>query len=633
MKINNRILTWIIAFVMVFAFIPMAPSVVVEANAAENVAEVTDAEGNTTEYETIDAAFSAQSDGCTIKLLNNTTAADKLSVLNNNTITFNLNGKTLDMGDKSVFMNYQNKGELTIHDTTEEHNGSIIGSGRPIATEGAASGDCKLNMKNISITGNGDMAVNLWMGTTAVIDNCIITNNQEEASRLVQPYGIYASGHTDVTIKESQIVTKGSLPAIEVRGNAKVTMSSISIEAANTGINLSDSSALNMTETTVDSDMIGVEVGGTSTVTDENNVIMGKYAAIYTDEGSPVINLQGDILMTGSSCNEKTVPAGSLSAVIIMDTGSLVGTDVTLQGSGAGIVQNGGSITLDNSIIAATGADGQGEIINSEDSYSPAVIIENDEAYYKNNGCVLKNACNMICGTESAPIPVVSGKIDKVTMNEGIACKYSKPDLAAIADGCYAKTRDNNNYVIAPKEENKITVSINAVTKTGNISKDTSFTKAAMSTSGIVKYASSQPKYVKVSASGKVTIVKNWTGTAKITITAPETDNYKAAASKSYTVKVKPGKMTVKKGTNVKGKKIKVAWTKMFGADKYQIQVAYSKNMKKGRKSYTVKGTLATKTTGKLKKGKTYYVQIRAYDNQTKLWSVWSVSKKVKITK
>ena len=43
--------------------------------------------------------------------------------------------------------------------------------------------------------------------------------------------------------------------------------------------------------------------------------------------------------------------------------------------------------------------------------------------------------------------------------------------------------------------------------------------------------------------------------------------------------------------------------------------------------------SLSSKTTGKLAKGKTYYVQVRAYDKQTNSWGAWSAAKKVKVAK
>ena len=181
------------------------------------------------------------------------------------------------------------------------------------------------------------------------------------------------------------------------------------------------------------------------------------------------------------------------------------------------------------------------------------------------------------------------------------------------------------------KAVNTITMSTGAVTKTGSASKATVFTRAAKAKSGTVKYTDNS-RYASVSSAGKVTINKNYTGSFKVTASSPETANYKAA-TKSYTVKVKPGKMAVKKAANVKARKIKATWTKMTGADKYQIRVAQNAKMTKGKKTYTAKGTAASKTTGKLTKGRTYYVQIRAYDKQTKSWGAWSAKKKVKISK
>ena len=181
------------------------------------------------------------------------------------------------------------------------------------------------------------------------------------------------------------------------------------------------------------------------------------------------------------------------------------------------------------------------------------------------------------------------------------------------------------------KVSNTITMSTGTVTKTGSVSKATVFTRAAKAKSRTVKYTDNS-RYASVSSIGKVTINKNYTGTFKVTASSPETANYKAA-TKSYTVKVKPGKMAVKKAANVKARKIKATWTKMTGADKYQIRVAQNAKMTKGKKTYTAKGTAASKTTGRLTKGKTYYVQIRAYDTQTKSWGAWSAKKKVKISK
>lgn len=95
-----------------------------------------------------------------------------------------------------------------------------------------------------------------------------------------------------------------------------------------------------------------------------------------------------------------------------------------------------------------------------------------------------------------------------------------------------------------------------------------------------------------------------------------------------------PKKVTVSKVSNVKGKKLKVKWKKVSGANGYQIVIATNKKFTSGKKTVTVKnGKTTSKTISKLKKKKTYYVKVRAYKNANgqKVWGAYSSVKKVKI--
>ena len=87
-------------------------------------------------------------------------------------------------------------------------------------------------------------------------------------------------------------------------------------------------------------------------------------------------------------------------------------------------------------------------------------------------------------------------------------------------------------------------------------------------------------------------------------------------------------------------KSLKVTWTKDAKATGYEVQCCLKKNFKSGVKKATIKKAKTTSTTmKKLKKGKKYYVRIRAYKTvkiggkSTKLTGAWSkvmTSKKVK---
>ena len=93
-----------------------------------------------------------------------------------------------------------------------------------------------------------------------------------------------------------------------------------------------------------------------------------------------------------------------------------------------------------------------------------------------------------------------------------------------------------------------------------------------------------------------------------------------------------PEKVAGVKAKNVKKQKVQVSWKKQEYVDKYQVQVALNKKFSKGKKTYTVKGTAASKKTGKLKK-KTYFVRVRAYNAASETWGAWSAVKKVKVKK
>ncbi len=60
-----------------------------------------------------------------------------------------------------------------------------------------------------------------------------------------------------------------------------------------------------------------------------------------------------------------------------------------------------------------------------------------------------------------------------------------------------------------------------------------------------------------------------------------------------------------------KGKKAKVSWKAVKNADGYQVVYATDKKMKKGVKKSSTKKT--SYTIKKLKRGKKYFVKVRAY--------------------
>ncbi|MCM1157246.1 MAG: cellulase family glycosylhydrolase [Bacteroidales bacterium] len=94
----------------------------------------------------------------------------------------------------------------------------------------------------------------------------------------------------------------------------------------------------------------------------------------------------------------------------------------------------------------------------------------------------------------------------------------------------------------------------------------------------------------------------------------------------------KPGKVTKLSLKNVKGRKVKVTFKTVSGADGYQILYGTNKQFKKAKEVYASKPGRVIK---KLKKGKTYYVKVRAYKKVKgeKRYGSYSQPAKIKIKK
>lgn len=98
-----------------------------------------------------------------------------------------------------------------------------------------------------------------------------------------------------------------------------------------------------------------------------------------------------------------------------------------------------------------------------------------------------------------------------------------------------------------------------------------------------------------------------------------------------YYIAYKPYKSTISKLTTG-SKYIKVQWAqnKSSEVDGYQVQIATNSKFTSGKKTYTVKDeNQLSKKISKLKKGKKYYVRVRAYEEETSYYSEDAPVKKV----
>lgn len=111
---------------------------------------------------------------------------------------------------------------------------------------------------------------------------------------------------------------------------------------------------------------------------------------------------------------------------------------------------------------------------------------------------------------------------------------------------------------------------------------------------------------------------------------------WSSGRSKNNLSKVKkPGKVTGLKVINQKKKKLVISWKWKVSMSGFQIQYAQNKSFTKKKKSKMVGKWTSQKTLTRLKKGRTYYVRVRAYKKSSgrKIYGKWSKIKKIKIRK
>lgn len=128
-----------------------------------------------------------------------------------------------------------------------------------------------------------------------------------------------------------------------------------------------------------------------------------------------------------------------------------------------------------------------------------------------------------------------------------------------------------------------------------------------------------------------VTYTKNKAiGTATITVKGK--GNFTGTIKKTF--KIVPKKVTLSSVTSPKTKQLKVTWKADKTVSGYEILYSTSSTFKTGKKTVTVKkNTTKTQTIKGLKKGKTYYVKVRAYKTVSgkKVYGSYSSVKKIKV--
>ena len=241
------------------------------------------------------------------------------------------------------------------------------------------------------------------------------------------------------------------------------------------------------------------------------------------------------------------------------------------------------------------------------------------------------------------------GKLSYVSDNESVAKVDAKGKVTLTGVGTAHITitaSETKNYSEAKKV---ITITVKKKDSAGNTDNNSNlitaknitktygckaFSLGAKSKSGgKLTYSVADKKVVTIDKKGKVT-VKGY-GQTKITITSAAKGKY-PKSKKTITLTVKPVKTRIASVKSTKSKNMVVKWKKDTKATGYVIQYSTDKKFKKGVKTVTItKNKTTSKTIGKLKGGKNYYVRVCTYkkSNGKQIKGSYSAVKSIKVKK
>ena len=153
-----------------------------------------------------------------------------------------------------------------------------------------------------------------------------------------------------------------------------------------------------------------------------------------------------------------------------------------------------------------------------------------------------------------------------------------------------------------------------------------------------LSYSGGSGKVAAVDSKGKISI--KGTGYTTITVTAKQTDTY-YKKSVTLTIFVTPKQSSITYLKSNKKSELTVKWGKDKRASGYQIQYSTSNKFTKNTTNTVIvgKNTTIDQKVKKLRKGKKYYVRVRAYKTNTtsgtevKKYGKWSSAQTVKVRK
>lgn len=270
----------------------------------------------------------------------------------------------------------------------------------------------------------------------------------------------------------------------------------------------------------------------------------------------------------------------------------------------------------------------QGEMVSLDDLVVKAVYSDGSNAVVTNYTTNISSLNTVTTGKKTLIVSYYEGGITKTAEVEITVTEKKGGNGSNTSDN--KPTQSETTKVLTELTVKKIKTEYR-IGDTLNLD-DLSITAAY--SDGTQKAVNSWECYIQLDSSyyktkgGKMILIKY--GFPSLYITYEENGVKKTGEiSLDILSNVKPAKVT---GIKLKAKgsgKLYITWKKTKNADEYEVQISTKKNFKKGKKtSYTFNRKMTWK---KLKKGKTYYVRIRAYSYKSFKSGSWSTIKKIKV--